>query len=124
MLFEDLHQAQPLMLELVEGLVRDAKGIPVLVLCAARYSPLDEHPDWGGGRGDSLNLYLEAMSLDQALELAREVGEGLDEATTDRIAQHAGATRSSSSRRPGCRHRAAEEPGFRRRRSCRRPCRP
>ena len=113
MLFEDLHQAQPLMLELVQGLVRDAKGIPVLVLCAARYSLLDEHPDWGGGRGDSLNLYLEAMSLDQALELAREAGEGLDEATTDRIARHAGGNPFFIIETTGMlRHRAAEEPGL------------
>jgi class 3 adenylate cyclase/tetratricopeptide (TPR) repeat protein len=90
MLFEDLHAAQPLMLDLVQNLVRDARKIPVLVLCAARYFLLDERPDWGGGRGDSVNLYLEPMSLEQALELAREAGEGLDDATTERIARHAG----------------------------------
>ena len=90
MLFEDLHAAQPLMLDLVQNLVRDAQKIPILVLCAARYSLLDERPDWGGGRGDSLNLYLEAMSLDEALDLAREAGDGLDDATTERIARHAG----------------------------------
>jgi class 3 adenylate cyclase/tetratricopeptide (TPR) repeat protein len=90
LLFEDLHASQPLMLDLVQDLVRDAKGIPVLVLCAARYSLLEERTDWGGGRGDSLNLYLEAMSHDEALELAREAGEGLDDATIERIARHAG----------------------------------
>jgi class 3 adenylate cyclase/tetratricopeptide (TPR) repeat protein len=90
LLFEDLHAAQPLMLDLVQNLVRDAKGIPVLVLCVARYSLLDERPDWGGGRGDSLNLYLETMSLEEAFELASEAGEDLDETTIERIARHAG----------------------------------
>jgi tetratricopeptide (TPR) repeat protein len=74
----------------VEQLVRDARTIPLLVICVARYSLLDERPDWGGGRGDSLNLYLEAMSLEDATELAREAGEGLDAEAAERIARHAG----------------------------------
>ena len=47
-------------------------------------------PEWGGGLGDSLNLYLEAMSLDDATQLAREAGEHIDEQTAERVARHAG----------------------------------
>jgi class 3 adenylate cyclase/tetratricopeptide (TPR) repeat protein len=90
LVFEDLHAAQPSMLDLVEQLVREAVAIPLLVLCVARYSLLDERPDWGGGRGDSLTVYLEAMSLDDATELALEAGEGLDPEAAERIARHAG----------------------------------
>jgi len=90
LVFEDLHAAQPSMLDLVEQLVREAGAIPLLVLCVARYSLLDERPDWGGGRGDSLTVYLEAMSLDDATELALEAGEGLDAEAAERIARHAG----------------------------------
>jgi class 3 adenylate cyclase/tetratricopeptide (TPR) repeat protein len=87
---EDAHQAQPSMLDLVEQVVREARHVPLLVLCIARYDLLDDRPEWGGGLGDSLNLYLEAMSLDDATQLAREAAEHLDEAAAERIARHAG----------------------------------
>lgn len=90
LVLEDAHAAQPSMLDLVEQLVRDAATIPLLVLCVARYALLDERPDWGGGRGDSVTIYLEAMSLDDATELALEAGEGLDAEGAGRIARHAG----------------------------------
>jgi class 3 adenylate cyclase/tetratricopeptide (TPR) repeat protein len=90
LVFEDLHLAEPALLDLVEQVVRDAKRVPLLVLCVARFDLLDERPDWGGGLGDSLNLYLEPMALEDATQLAREAGEGLDDATAGRIAAHAG----------------------------------
>jgi class 3 adenylate cyclase/predicted ATPase len=90
LVFEDMHLAEPGLLDLVEQIVRDAKRIPMLVLCVARFDLLDERPDWGGGLGDSLNLYLEPMALDDGAQLAREAGEGLDDATAERIATHAG----------------------------------
>lgn len=90
LVFEDLHLAQPPLLDLIEQVVREAKHTPLLVLCVSRYDLLDDRPDWGGGLGDSLNLYLEAMSLPDATELALEAGEGLNEETAERIARHAG----------------------------------
>lgn len=90
MVLENAHQAQASMLDLIEQIVREAKHIPLLVLCVARYELLEERPEWGGGLGDSLNLYLETMSLDSATLLARQSAEGIDEATAERIARHAG----------------------------------
>jgi len=90
MVFEDAHLAQPSLLDLVEQVVREARGIPLLVLCVARYDLLDERPDWGGGLGDSLNLYLEPMSLPDAVQLALAAGEGLDQDTAEAVARHAG----------------------------------
>ena len=87
---EDIQAAQAPMLDLVEEMVREADDIPLLVVCAARYALLDDRPDWGGGRGNSVNLYLETLSLDDSTQLARDAGEGLDESTAQRIAQHAG----------------------------------
>jgi class 3 adenylate cyclase/tetratricopeptide (TPR) repeat protein len=90
MVVEDAHLAQPPLLDLLEQLVRDARGIALLVVCAARYDLLDERPDWGGGRGDSLNLDLEPMTPAEATELARQAGESLDDEAAERIARHAG----------------------------------
>jgi class 3 adenylate cyclase/tetratricopeptide (TPR) repeat protein len=90
MVFEDMHLAEPALLDLVEQVVRDAQRVPILVLCVARFDLLEERPDWGGGLGDSLNLYLEPMSVEDAAQLAREAGEGLDDTTAEQIAVHAG----------------------------------
>ena len=90
MVFEDAHLADASLLDLVEQLVRVAKGVPLMVLCVARYDLLDDRPDWGGGLGDSLNLYLEQMSLEDSTELALEAGEGLDPHTAENVARHAG----------------------------------
>jgi class 3 adenylate cyclase/tetratricopeptide (TPR) repeat protein len=90
LVLEDMQAAQPPMLDLVEQVVREAEDVPLLVLCVARYSLLDERPGWGGGPGNSVNLYLEALSLDDATQLAREASEGLDDDAAERIARHAG----------------------------------
>ncbi len=90
LVLEDAHLADASLLDLVEGLVRAAKGVPLMMLCVARYDLLDERPDWGGGLGDSLNMYLEPMPIEPATELALEAGEGLDEHTAENVARHAG----------------------------------
>jgi class 3 adenylate cyclase/tetratricopeptide (TPR) repeat protein len=90
LVFEDMHLAEPALLDLVEQVVREAKRIPLLVLCVARFDLLDERPDWGGGLGDSLNLYLEPMAVQDGAQLAREVGAGIDDPTAEQIALHAG----------------------------------
>jgi len=90
LVFEDAHLAQPSMLDLIEQVVRGAREVPLLVLCVARYTLLDERPNWGGGLGDSLSLYVESMSVDDGAQLALEAGEGIDEATAMHVARHAG----------------------------------
>jgi len=90
LVFEDVHLAEASLLDLIESFVRSARGVPVLVLCVARYELLDQRPDWGGGLGDSLNLHLEPLPLDDATELALEAGEGLETDAARRVAQHAG----------------------------------
>ena len=90
LVFEDVHLSDASLLDLIEGSVRAAKGVPVMVLCVARYDLLDERPDWGGGLGDSLTMHLEPMPMDHATQLAIEAGEGLDERTAENVARHAG----------------------------------
>lgn len=90
MVFEDLHNAQPSLLDLIEQVVREAKRMPLLALCVARNTLLDDRPEWGGGLGDSMNLYLESMTIEDATLLARKAGEGIDDATAERVARHAG----------------------------------
>ena len=90
LVFEDMHLADPPLLDVVEHVVREGKQVPLLVVVVARFELLDERPEWGGGLGDSVTLYVEPMSLEDAVVLAREAGDGLDESTAERVARHAG----------------------------------
>ena len=48
LVFEDVHLADQFLLDPIESFVRSAKGVPVLVLCVARYELLDQRLEWGG----------------------------------------------------------------------------
>jgi tetratricopeptide (TPR) repeat protein len=49
LVIEDIHWAEPSLLELVDSLVQSIDDAAVLVLCAARPSLGDSTPDWGTG---------------------------------------------------------------------------
>ena len=49
LVIEDIHWAEPSLLELVDSLVQSIDAAPVLVLCAARPSLERSNPDWGTG---------------------------------------------------------------------------
>ncbi len=87
--FEDLHQADPLLLDLVEQLVREARRSPLLVLCVARWEFLEDRPNWAGGLADAVTLWLEPLTIAHATRLAQEAG-GLSGDDAERVAQHAG----------------------------------
>jgi class 3 adenylate cyclase/predicted ATPase len=77
---EDLHWAEPTMLDLVEYLTAFAAG-PMVLLCIARPELLERRPSLGGGAV----VELEQLSLAETDELVTALGVG-DEALRDRIA--------------------------------------
>jgi len=89
LVFEDLHQADPLLLDLIEQLVKEARKVPLLVLCVARWDFLEDRPNWAGGLPDAVTLWVEQLSPDHATRLAMDAG-GLDRADAERVAAHAG----------------------------------
>ncbi len=89
LVFEDLHQADPLLLDLLEQLVREARREPLLVVGVARWELLDDRPNWAGGLADAVTLRVEPLTLAHAARLAEEAG-GLGEDDAERVAQHAG----------------------------------
>jgi len=60
-LVEDLHWADDPLLDLLERVVRDARG-PLLVIGTARPELLDRRPAWGGGRRNASLVWLDALS--------------------------------------------------------------
>lgn len=58
LVFEDLHWADPGLLEFITELVERSPRHPILVVTLARTDLLDFHPGWGSGRRHSLSMHL------------------------------------------------------------------
>ncbi len=89
MVFEDLQSADPLLLDMIEQLVKEGRRLPLLVVCVARWDFLEDRPSWAGGVADAVTLWVEPLAFEHATRLAAETG-GLDAADAERVAQHAG----------------------------------
>ena len=89
LVFEDLHQADPILLDLIEQLVKEARRVPLMVLCVARWAFLEERPNWAGGIADAVTLWVEPLSSDDSVELAMMAGD-LPRAEAERVAHHSG----------------------------------
>jgi tetratricopeptide (TPR) repeat protein len=70
--FEDIHWAEPPLLDLIEHLA-DRVRAPVLILCLARPELLDARPGWGGGRVRSTAIELEPLSDEESEELVEQL---------------------------------------------------
>jgi DNA-binding SARP family transcriptional activator len=66
LVFEDVHWAEPGLLDLIEHL--GTAGNRILVVCMARPELLEARPRWGGG-GDAMNLVLQPLDEDEGQQL-------------------------------------------------------
>lgn len=89
LVFEDLHEADPLLLDLIEQLMREARPVPLMVVCVARWEFLEERPSWAGGIPDAVTLWVEPLAMPHAIELAMVTGD-LSRDDAERVAHHAG----------------------------------
>jgi class 3 adenylate cyclase/tetratricopeptide (TPR) repeat protein len=78
LMFEDIHWAEPTLLDLIEHLAEWTRDAPILLLCLARPELLDERPAWPGDR-----TTLEPLSEAESDELIEKLlGGSLLEAVT------------------------------------------
>ena len=89
LVFEDLQAAEPLLLDLIEGLLRAGRRLPLLVVCVARWEFLADRPGWAGGLADAITLWVEPLGSEDAVQLAIEAGD-LGHGDAVRVAEHAG----------------------------------
>jgi len=75
---DDLHWAEPTLLDLVEHVADLARNAPILLLCMARPDLLDRRPGWSGGMLNAATVLLEPLSAE---ETDRLLGDLLGEAT-------------------------------------------
>ena len=58
---EDIHWAEPALLDLLEALLDWTTGARLLILCPARPELFDRRPDWGADRRNAVRLDLEPL---------------------------------------------------------------
>ena len=87
LVFEDLHWAEPTLLDLVEHFPDSSRQAPILLLCLARPELLDQRPTWGGGKLNASSMLIGPLSeAERELLLASLAGEGaVSESTRGRI---------------------------------------
>ena len=67
--FEDIHWAEPALLDLIEHITERSTGAPILLLCTARPELLDERVTWGGVTSDVTSVLLEPLSVEESGEM-------------------------------------------------------
>jgi DNA-binding SARP family transcriptional activator/class 3 adenylate cyclase len=63
-ILDDLHWAEPTLLDLVEHVADWARDAPILLCCVARPELLEHRPTWGGGKLNATSITLEALGAD------------------------------------------------------------
>ena len=71
-LVEDLHWGDDALLDLIERVMRDARG-PLLVVATSRPELLDARPSWGAGRRNATTVWLEPLAEAEAERLVDEL---------------------------------------------------
>ena len=85
---EDVHWAEPTLLDLIEHVADLARDVPILMVATARPEMLESRPTWGGGRLNATAILLEPLSAEAAARLIDNLlpVAGLPSAARDRIA--------------------------------------
>ena len=69
MVIEDLHWADPSLVEFLDHLVDWSSGVPLVLLIAARPELYERHPGWGGGKRNSVTISLGPLTNDETARL-------------------------------------------------------
>ncbi|HEY6707013.1 MAG TPA: AAA family ATPase, partial [Actinomycetota bacterium] len=88
---DDLHWAQPALLDLIEQVVALAREARILLVAVARPELLEQRPGWSGGRLNASTMLLEPLAAEESATLLEHLaGEAaLPADATDRITRTA-----------------------------------
>jgi class 3 adenylate cyclase/tetratricopeptide (TPR) repeat protein len=73
LVLEDIHWAEPTLLDLIEHIVEWTREAPMLIVCVARHELLDERPGWPGEL-----IELEPLAREEAETLVATLATGVD----------------------------------------------
>ena len=88
-LFEDVHWAEPTLLDFIEYLAERARGVPILLVCLGRPELLEGRPNWGGGKRNVSSLMLEGLTGADSEHLIDAIAVNLPETTRARVLEAA-----------------------------------
>jgi len=85
--FDDVHWAEPTLLDLISYIADWSRDVPVLLLCLARPELLEGRKTWGGGLLSATSMQLQPLSAARCQSLIQSLmgSDDLDEALVDRI---------------------------------------
>jgi len=78
LVFEDLHWAEPAMLEFLAGLSEATRGTPLLLVCTARPDFFEDHAAWGAGHRNAVTVRLDPLNEAEIREMLDELLAGGD----------------------------------------------
>jgi class 3 adenylate cyclase/tetratricopeptide (TPR) repeat protein len=90
LVFEDLHWADPALLEFVEELTDWSRDHPILIITLARADLLDRRPTWGAGKRGFISLTLSPLSDEDMSALVSGLVPGIPEETLGGVAERSG----------------------------------
>src|SRR2546427_1686326 len=85
LIVDDVHWAEPTLLDLLDHIADWSREAPILLLCMARPEFLDSRPGWGGGKMNAATTLLEPLSEQEAETLIENLLVGSD--LSDRVRQ-------------------------------------
>ena len=89
MVFEDLHFADPGLLDFIDHLQEWSRTVPILIVTLARPELLERRPDWGAGKRSFTSLHLEPLPASAMRELLDGLVPGLPSTARDAIVTRA-----------------------------------
>jgi class 3 adenylate cyclase len=75
---EDLHWAEPTLLDLLDLVCELSRDAPILLLCVARPELLEQRPNWGGGKPNATSILLEPLPRSDGELLLERLPEPLE----------------------------------------------
>jgi class 3 adenylate cyclase/tetratricopeptide (TPR) repeat protein len=90
LIVDDIHWAEPTLLDLLEYVASFATEAPILLLCLARPDLLDERPTWVAPRSNATVIQLEGLREEESEDLVDQLAEDLADETRVRVVEAAG----------------------------------
>ena len=75
---DDLHWADPALLDLVEAIAAASRGAPLLIICTARGELLDRRGKWAGGGRNAVTMHLTPLESGEVRQLVSNLLGGMD----------------------------------------------
>ncbi len=82
---DDLHWAEPMLVDLLDHIADLSQGAPILVLCAARPELLEEHAGFGAAKPNATTVQLAPLASEHCEQLLQHLGDELSRQARARV---------------------------------------